>query len=92
LLKRLRRIEDLPPAYQRAVLNLVDAMLDTRRRTPPPARKRKVSKSLLIPHERAALAALPLKAARLTSRCRAAAKARSPATCTGLPVAQRVLL
>lgn len=33
LLKRLRRIEELPPADQRAVLKLVDAMLDTRRRT-----------------------------------------------------------
>ena len=44
LLKRLQRIEELPPADQRAVLKLVDAMLDTRRRTAPPARaKRKVS-------------------------------------------------
>jgi transcriptional regulator with XRE-family HTH domain len=46
LLKRLRRIEELPPADQRAVLKLVDAMLDTRRRSAPasPARaKRKVS-------------------------------------------------
>ncbi|MGQ0641302.1 MAG: helix-turn-helix domain-containing protein [Gemmatimonadaceae bacterium] len=42
LLKRLRRVEDLPPADQRAVLKLVDAMLDTRRRTTP-ARKRKAS-------------------------------------------------
>jgi transcriptional regulator with XRE-family HTH domain len=33
LLKRLRRIEELPAADQRAVLKLVDAMLDTRRRT-----------------------------------------------------------
>ena len=33
LLKRLRRIEELPPADQRAVLKLVDAMLETRRRT-----------------------------------------------------------
>jgi transcriptional regulator with XRE-family HTH domain len=42
LLKRLRRVEELPPADQRAVLKLVDAMLETRRRTtPPPARKRK---------------------------------------------------
>jgi transcriptional regulator with XRE-family HTH domain len=38
LLKRLRRVEDLPPADQRAVLKLVDAMLDTRRRSAPPAR------------------------------------------------------
>lgn len=44
LLKRLRRIEELPPADQRAVLKLVDAMLDTRRRvTPPPRAKRKAS-------------------------------------------------
>ncbi len=45
LLKRLRRIEELPRADQRAVLKLVDAMLDTRRRTTPaPARaKRKAS-------------------------------------------------
>lgn len=44
LLKRLRRIEELPPADQRAVLKLVDAMLDTRRRSTPPARaKRKAS-------------------------------------------------
>jgi len=44
LLKRLQRIEELPPADQRAVLKLVDAMLDTRRRTAPaPRAKRKVS-------------------------------------------------
>jgi transcriptional regulator with XRE-family HTH domain len=44
LLKRLQRIEELPPADQRAVLKLVDAMLDTRRRAAPPARaKRKAS-------------------------------------------------
>lgn len=44
LLKRLRRVEELPPADQRAVLKLVDAMLETRRRTTPPARsKRKAS-------------------------------------------------
>lgn len=46
LLKRVRRIEELPPADQRAVLELVDAMLDTRRRSTPavPARaKRKAS-------------------------------------------------
>lgn len=44
LLKRLRRIEELPPADQRAVLKLVDAMLDTRRRAaPPPRAKRKAS-------------------------------------------------
>ncbi len=44
LLKRLRRIEELPPADQRAVLKLVDAMLDTRRRsTLPPRVKRKAS-------------------------------------------------
>jgi hypothetical protein len=43
LLKRLRRVEELPPADQRAVLKLVDAMLDTRRRTTPAPRKRKAS-------------------------------------------------
>ena len=45
LLKRLRRIEELPPADQRAVLKLVDAMLDTRRRSAPAPRsaKRKAS-------------------------------------------------
>jgi len=44
LLKRLRRVEELPPADQRAVLKLVDAMLDTRRRSTPPSRaKRKAS-------------------------------------------------
>jgi hypothetical protein len=43
--KRLRRVEELPPADQRAVLKLVDAMLETRRRSRPPssARKRKAS-------------------------------------------------
>lgn len=43
LLKRLQRIEELPPADQRAVLKLVDAMLETRRRSTPPARKRHAS-------------------------------------------------
>jgi transcriptional regulator with XRE-family HTH domain len=44
LLKRLRRIEELPAADQRAVLKLVDAMLETRRRATPAARaKRKAS-------------------------------------------------
>jgi hypothetical protein len=43
LLKRLRRVEELPPADQRAVLKLVDAMLETRRRATPPTRKRKAS-------------------------------------------------
>ena len=44
LLKRLQRIEELPPADQRAVLKLVDALLDTRRRSTPPTRpKRKAS-------------------------------------------------
>lgn len=44
LLKRLRRVEELPPADQRAVLKLVDAMLETRRRTAPVSRsKRKAS-------------------------------------------------
>jgi hypothetical protein len=42
-LKRLRRIEELPPADQCAVLTLGDAMLETRRRTTPPPRKRKSS-------------------------------------------------
>jgi len=41
LLKRLQRIEELP---QRAVLKLVDALLDTRSRSTPPRRpKRKAS-------------------------------------------------
>ena len=43
LLKRLRRIEELPPADQRAVLKLVDALLDTRRRVIPPRLKRHAS-------------------------------------------------
>ena len=45
LLKRLRRIEELPPADQRAVLRLVDAILDTWRRSTPAPRsaKRKAS-------------------------------------------------
>lgn len=45
LLKRLQRIEELPPADQRAVLKLVDAMLDRRRRSTPAPRsaKRKAS-------------------------------------------------
>lgn len=43
LLKRLQRIEELPPADQRAVLKLVDAMLDTRRRSAPARSKRKAS-------------------------------------------------
>ena len=43
LLKRLRRVEELPPADQRAVLKLVDAMLETRRRSTPPPRRRKAS-------------------------------------------------
>lgn len=38
LLKRLQRIEELPPADQRAVLKLVDAILETRLRTAPPRR------------------------------------------------------
>lgn len=41
LLKRLQRIEELPPADQRAVLKLVDAMIDTRRRATPAARTRR---------------------------------------------------
>ena len=43
LLKRLRRVEELPPADQRAVLKLVDAMLETRRRATPARAKRKAS-------------------------------------------------
>ena len=44
LIKRLRRVEELPPADQRAGLKLFDAMLDTRRRAAPPSRaKRKAS-------------------------------------------------
>ena len=43
LLKRLRRIEELPPADQCAVLKLVDAMLETRRRSAPAGRKRHAS-------------------------------------------------
>lgn len=44
LLKRLRRIEELPPAEQRAVLKMVDALLEHRRAAPPLARvKRKAS-------------------------------------------------
>jgi len=44
LLKRLQRIEELPPADQRAVLKLVDAMIDNRRRSTLPRRtKRKAS-------------------------------------------------
>lgn len=33
LLKRLRKVEELPPADQRTVLKLVDALVTTRRRT-----------------------------------------------------------
>jgi len=33
LLKRLRRVEELPPADQRALLKLVDALVTTRRRS-----------------------------------------------------------
>ena len=43
LLKRLQRIEELPPADQRAVLKLVDAMFGTRRRSTPAGRKRQAS-------------------------------------------------
>jgi hypothetical protein len=43
--ERLRRVEELPPADQRAVLKLVDAILETRRRSAPPSptRRRKAS-------------------------------------------------
>ncbi len=44
LLKRLQQIEELPAAEQRAVLKMVDALLEHRRATPPAARaKRKAS-------------------------------------------------
>ena len=44
LLKRLQRIEELAPDDQRAVLKLIDAIIDTRRRsTPPWGAKRKAS-------------------------------------------------
>jgi hypothetical protein len=43
LLERLRWVEQLPPADQRTVLKLVDAMLETRRRSTPPPRRRKAS-------------------------------------------------
>jgi hypothetical protein len=43
LMKRLQRIEELPPADQRAVLKLVDAMIDTRRRATPSGPKRRAS-------------------------------------------------
>jgi hypothetical protein len=33
LLKRLRKVEELPPADQRTVLKLVTALVETRRRT-----------------------------------------------------------
>ena len=41
LLKRFRRIKERPPADQRAVLKLVDAMLETRRRSTPPSRAKR---------------------------------------------------
>lgn len=43
--KRRRRVEELRPAKQRARLKLVDAMLETHRRStpPPPVRKGKAS-------------------------------------------------
>jgi predicted nucleic acid-binding protein len=43
LLKRLRPVEELPPADQRAVLKVVDAMLETRRRSTPRPRRRKAT-------------------------------------------------
>lgn len=43
LLNRLRRIAELSPADQRAVLKLVDAMLETRRRVARAGRKRQAS-------------------------------------------------
>jgi hypothetical protein len=39
----LPRVEELPPADQRAVLKLVDAMLETCRRTAPARTKKKAS-------------------------------------------------
>ena len=41
LLKRLQQIEDLPPAEQRAVLKMVDALLERRRQRPPTARTKR---------------------------------------------------
>ncbi len=43
LLKRLQQIEELPPADQRTVLKLVDALVDARRRTAPAKRAREAS-------------------------------------------------
>jgi hypothetical protein len=44
LMKRLQQIEELPAAEQRAVLKMVDALLEHRRATSPLARaKRKAS-------------------------------------------------
>lgn len=43
LLKRLQQIEELPPADQRTVLKLVDALVDARRRTAPATRARTAS-------------------------------------------------
>jgi transcriptional regulator with XRE-family HTH domain len=43
LLKRLPRVDELPPADQRAVLKLVDAMLGTHQRSTPPPRRRKAN-------------------------------------------------
>ena len=43
LLKRLQQIEELPPADQRTVLKLVDALVDARRRTTLARRARKAS-------------------------------------------------
>lgn len=44
LMKRLQQIEELPAAEQRAVLKMVDALLEHRRAAPPLARtKRKAS-------------------------------------------------
>jgi hypothetical protein len=41
--KRLQQIEGLPPAGQRTILKLVDALVDARRRTAPAKRARKAS-------------------------------------------------
>jgi transcriptional regulator with XRE-family HTH domain len=43
LLKRLRKIEDLPAADQRTVLKLLDALHESRRRTTRPSRSRAAS-------------------------------------------------
>jgi hypothetical protein len=50
LLTRLRRVEELAPTDQRAVLKLVDAMLETRHRStaPSPARNARRADGYLV--------------------------------------------